>query len=122
MKIRCRLGFCCSKARYLTIYDLAVMAVCSVGLFAFSRNDSTAKVIIIIILFLKIVLGIVFWATDRPYLVKVYFYIRILYDCLLLLPTISVMVLYAFMTVVNAAIAVVFVIIAEICLLGLMFK
>lgn len=76
---------CISKPRNLSIYDLMTITPSCIGLFVVSDGNSLGKVVIMLCLFCKIILGAFFWNRDTKSVVKYYIMTRLIYDVLVIL-------------------------------------
>ena len=85
-------------------------------------NDQVSKAVIVAFLFIKLAGGVVFIkAEDRKWM-KIYFWIRIGYDVLIIVPIMLLMVGIDSMTILNALICMITIVAFEINLFFLIYK
>lgn len=90
--------------------------------FSISRKQLTAKLIVIGLFMLRVLVGIVFWLSDRSRLVKIYYAVRIVLVSLVIFPCIAAFVLKNYLSILHASIPSIILFIQEITVYCLSFK
>lgn len=104
------------------LYDLLTFVVSTMLQYMIYSNDQVSKAVTVVFVFIKFAGGVVFIKAEHRKWIKIYFWIRVGYDSLVITPIILLLVGINSMTILNAIITLMIILAFEIILVFLVYS